>query len=320
MAGEGLERMEEGAGSVMRGERERRSPGAVPPVEACVRRDGDEPRERLGVITDVSVDDREAVDSRGTIARDRDDGRIAEGGDDGRSLGCRRSGDRHGIRERPQELSTLIERDRVGMNLAHLGQLDQGRPDEAVVHRQDRLGHDRECRLVEKVVRLRDGPDERALDGENAVGHAPRGDGVDHVDEGRQGDEAGGGEEPVAGGCRMGAFAAGIGDDEFGGCHGVVRAFRWKSVSPGGKLDGAWQGRRRRLARKGEAEPRAGKAGERRASHRRHRVRAHARDRKTASPTSAVELVPPRSGVRASARATSTARSSAAASSCRSSP
>ena len=58
MAGERLERVVEGAGPVVGGERERRSPLPVAPIEPRVRRDGDEARERLGVVADVPVDDR----------------------------------------------------------------------------------------------------------------------------------------------------------------------------------------------------------------------------------------------------------------------
>ena len=50
----------------------------------------------------------------------------------------------------------------MGVDLADVRQGDLGRADEAVVDRQDRLGDDRERRLVEEVVRLCDRTDERA--------------------------------------------------------------------------------------------------------------------------------------------------------------
>ena len=131
------------------------------------------------------------------------------------------------------------------MDLANVRELDAAWPDEAVVDRDDRLGHDRERRLVEQIVGLGDRADERALDGENAVGDPAGGDGVDHLRERRQWNEAGGGEEPVARGCRVGAFAAGVGDGQFDGSHGGGSAFRFGSV------------RRERGARRREAGSKA---------------------------------------------------------------
>ena len=127
------------------------------------------------------------------------------------------------------------------VDLAHVRERDLRRADEAVVDRQNRLGHDRERRLVEQVVRLGDRPDERALDREDAVRHASRGDRVDDVRERGSGDQAGRREEPVAGSCRMSAFAAGVGDGEFDGSHERRSAFRWSRVAGRIQLDGARQ-------------------------------------------------------------------------------
>ena len=55
------------------------------------------------------------------------------------------------------------------------------------------------------------------------------------------GDQAGGGEEPVAGGCRVSAFAAGVGDGEFDGGHERRSAFRWSRFAGRIQLDGARQ-------------------------------------------------------------------------------
>ena len=127
------------------------------------------------------------------------------------------------------------------VDLADLLELDRPGPDETVIDGQDRLRDDRERRLVEEVVRLGDGADERALDREDAVGDTAGGDRFGHVGERRQRDQAGGREEPVAGGGGMGAFAAGVGDGEFDGCHSVS-AFRGRRFAGICQLAGARQG------------------------------------------------------------------------------
>ena len=158
---------------------------------------------------------------------------IREPGHDGGCVTGRGRGDRDGVGERRQQPAALVERDRVRVDLADLGERDHGGADEAVVHGQDRLRDDRERRLVEQVVRLGDRADERALDREDAVGDAAGGDGLDDVGERRQRHEARRREEPVAGRGGMGALASGVGDGQFVGSHGGKSAFRWMSVRRG---------------------------------------------------------------------------------------
>ena len=69
------------------------------------------------------------------------------------------------------------------MDLANVGELDYAGPDKAVVVLDDRLGHDRELRFVQQIMSLGDGPDQRALDGEDAVGDTSCSDCVDHLRE-----------------------------------------------------------------------------------------------------------------------------------------
>ena len=154
--GERLERVEEGSRAVVGREGERRPPAAVAPVEPGVGRNRDEAGEGLGMVADVGVDDRQAVDLRRSIARDRDDGRIGQLRHDRRRVARGRRGNRERVRERADQLPALIERHRMRVDLAHLRERDVRRPDEAMVDGQNRLGHDRERRLVEQVVRLGD--------------------------------------------------------------------------------------------------------------------------------------------------------------------
>ena len=134
------------------------------------------------------------------------------------------------------------------MDLADLRERNDGRPDEAVVHGQDRLGDDRERRLVEEVVRLCNRPDEGALDREHPERDTAGDDRVDHVREGRQRHEAGGREEPVTGRRRVGAFAAGVCDGQFDGGHGRGAPFA------GGRFAGD-AARRREAGSKAPASP-----------------------------------------------------------------
>ena len=116
------------------------------------------------------VDDGQPVDPRRALARDRDDRRVAElprPPPRRHPSSARRPRSRLG--QRGEQLAALVERHRVRADLADVGERDRRRPDEAVVDRQDRLGDDRERRVVQQVVRLVDGPDERALDREHAV-------------------------------------------------------------------------------------------------------------------------------------------------------
>ena len=105
--------MEEGAGAVVGRERECRPPAAVAPVEPGVRRDRDEAREGLRMVADVVVDDRQPVEPRGAIARDRHDGRVRQLRDHGGCLSGRRGGDRERTGQRCEELAALVERDWV---------------------------------------------------------------------------------------------------------------------------------------------------------------------------------------------------------------
>jgi hypothetical protein len=109
----------------------------------------------------------------------------------------------------------------VRADLADVLERDRGRPDERVVDREDRLGDDRERRVVEQVVCLVHGSGERALDRQHAVRRAPRAHRLDDVDERRLRDETRGGEQAVTGGGAVGALTAGIGDGVVVRCHEV---------------------------------------------------------------------------------------------------
>ena len=97
-------------------------------------------------------------------------------------------------------------------DLAHVLERHGRRADEAVPDREDRLGDDRERRVVEQVVGLVHRPDERALDREDAVRAGARGDRVDDALERRLRDEPGGGEEAVARSGAVRALTTGVGD------------------------------------------------------------------------------------------------------------
>ena len=114
--------------------------------------------------------------------------------------------------------------------------------DEAVADRQDRLGDDRERRVEEEVVRLVDGPGERALDRKHAVGASAAGDRVDDVAPGTSlGDEPRGREEAVAGRGAVCALTAGVGD---GSSFGVIgRPFGVGRSAGRSQLAGARRGR-----------------------------------------------------------------------------
>ena len=247
---ERLDRRVERARAVVRLERERRAPFAVAPVEPRVGRERGEARVRR-VVADVVGDHDERVHPRGAVARDRDDGRIAELRDRGRGVARRGGDDRRRPRHRGEELAALVERDGMRADLAHVVERDRGGPDEAMADREDRLGDDRERGVVQEVVRLVHGPDERALDREHAVRAGAGGDRLDDVLERRLGDEAGGGEQPVAGRGAVGAFAAGVGDGVVVRRH-VLPAFR--SGRPPDQLAGAGGRAVRRLAPKGEGK------------------------------------------------------------------
>ena len=217
MPRERLDRPVERAGLVVGDERERRPPGLSVHVEAHVGRDRDEARERLGVVTDVLGDHLEPVETRRPLAGDGDLSGIALLGDVRRRVGGRRRRDRGCAGHRGEEHAALVERDGVGVDGPDLRERHLLRPDEEVADRDDRLARDGERRVVEQVVRLRDGADERALDGRtptsiDAVGRRLRDRG-----EARQRDELGAvREEAVARGCAVGAVASGVADD--GGC------------------------------------------------------------------------------------------------------
>ena len=217
MPGERLDRAVERSRLVVGDEREGGSPRLPVHVEAHVGRNGDEARERLGVVADVLRDHLEPVETRRPLARDRDLPGIAVLGDVRGRVGGRRRRDRGCVRHRCEEHAALVERDRVGVDGPYLRERDLLGPDEEVPDRENRLADDREGRVVEEVVRLGDGARERALDGQyadvdRAVGRRLRDRG-----EARQRDELGAvREEAVARGCAVGAVASGVADDR--GC------------------------------------------------------------------------------------------------------
>ena len=134
-------------------ERERGAPFAVTPVEPGVRRERREAR--VGrVVSDVVREHDERVQARGPSARDRDDRLVPELGDRCRRIAGRRGDDGRRPRHGREELPALVERDRVGADLAHVLERHGRRADEAMPDREDRLGDDRERRVVEQVVRL----------------------------------------------------------------------------------------------------------------------------------------------------------------------
>jgi hypothetical protein len=101
----------------------------------------------------------------------------------------------------------------MGAHDANLVERDVPRTDEAVPDREDGLPGDRERRLVQEVVSLVDGARERALDRKDAEGDLAFRRRLDHGREARQRNEIRAlGEQAVAGGGRMRAVAARIGD------------------------------------------------------------------------------------------------------------
>jgi hypothetical protein len=230
---ERLDRSVERAGLVIRDEREGGAPRLAVHVEAHVRGHGDEARERLRVISDVRGDHRQPVQSRRTLARDGDLGRVAALRDVGRGIGrrgrcdCRRPG--HG-REQP---AALVERDRVRVDGSDPVERDLGRADEEVSDGQDRLAGDRERRVVEQVVCLRNRTDERALDRQDADVDRARGRRLGHGGEARKGDELGDVLEEALAGCgAVSAVSAGVADDGSCGCGIGHRAFPKGRRSP----------------------------------------------------------------------------------------
>ena len=92
------------------------APLAVAAIEACVRRERCESRVR-GVVADVVREHDEPVHPCRARTRDRDDGRIPELSDrrGGIARGC--CDDRRRPGERREQLATLVERDRMRVDL-----------------------------------------------------------------------------------------------------------------------------------------------------------------------------------------------------------
>ena len=230
-------------------ERQRRAPRPVAAVEPGVGGERGEARVR-GMVADVVGEDRERVHPRRTAARDRDDRRVADLRDGRGGVARRRSDHRRRPGHRRQQPTALVERYRVGADLADVVERDRLRADEAVADRQDRLRDDRQRRVVEEVVGLGYRPDEGALDGEHAVGALARGHCLDDPLERWLRHEAGRREQPVAGRCAVGALAPRVGDRVVVLCH-VLLPF---GVGPPDQLAGAGGVRVRRLAPKGEGK------------------------------------------------------------------
>ena len=163
-------------------ERERGAP-ARRAVDARVRRDADEARERR-VVADVARDHVQAEPRRRLCARDRGLGRVVRLGHLARRVGGRRGGMQRTpsacTRSRHWSKATGFER-----SVLHLGDLDRAPREQAVDDRQRHLGDDRQRRLVEQVVRLGDRAVERVLDRQHAERDLGRDRGLDDGDEAR---------------------------------------------------------------------------------------------------------------------------------------
>ncbi len=215
MAAERAERAVERPRRVVGHERERGSELAVAAVSVEPRpgREQREARVRLGMVADAVREHVEAVGDGRALARDRRLVRVAALGDVLRRIRGRRGRDRLRVRHRGEQDTALVERDRVRVDDPDLLERRPGPADELVVDRQHRLADDRERRVVEQVVRLRDRTGERALDREHAVLDLARGDRLRDGAEARQRQRLGAlGEEALARGGAVGSFAAGIGD------------------------------------------------------------------------------------------------------------
>ena len=183
MAGERLDRVVERARAVVRGEGERRPPARRRAGRAACTGATETKRVYASgwspTLASMTVS---PLILRRPLARDRDDRRVAEL--------RHRSRRRRPSSARRRRSPRASRRAASGTGRAPPGASGSRAPpraamlrraDEAVADREDRLGDDRERRLVQQVVRLGDGPDERALDREHAVRHAPADDRVDDV-------------------------------------------------------------------------------------------------------------------------------------------
>jgi hypothetical protein len=172
--GEGADRVVKRAGAMVGDEGECGSPARPGAVDPRVRRDGDEARERLGVIAHVAGENAQAEHRRRALARDR---RLSGGvrlGHLCRRIRGRRGRDRLGVAQSAEEAPALVERGRMRADDADLPVLERLAGDEVVADRDGRLGDDRERRLVQQVVRLRDRADQGVLDREHTVGDLSR--------------------------------------------------------------------------------------------------------------------------------------------------
>ncbi len=88
-----------------------------------------------------------------------------------------------------EQRPALLERDRVRTDDADLLERDRLARDEEVPDRERRLRDDRDRRVEEQVVRLRDGSRERALDRQHAVRGPALDGGPDDLGERVHGDE-----------------------------------------------------------------------------------------------------------------------------------
>ena len=201
----------QGARPVLRDESERRVRRRARNVDARVRRDRHEARERRAVPNVVREHD-EAVEGDGFLPHDRDDRRVAAGGDLLCGVGGRRCCDDRGLRQPREQVAALLERARVR------------------AHDADRLkahvrgtGDDREVALVEEVVRLGDRTGERALDRKHAVRRLGLADGVGDRAEAADRHELRRREERRRSGCGMRPGRAGVHNRSAHGRRGGIR-------------------------------------------------------------------------------------------------
>jgi hypothetical protein len=154
------------------------------------------------------------VESRRTLARDRDLGRVAALGDVGGGVGRGRRSDRGSAGHGCKEAAALVERDRVRVHGGDVVERDLGRAHEEVTDGQDRLAGDRERRVVQEVVRLGDGAHERALDRQDADVDRAGGRRLGHGGEAGERHELGDVLEEALARCgAVSAVPAGVADD-----------------------------------------------------------------------------------------------------------
>jgi len=210
-------------------ERERRAKRRAVPVDARPGGDRDEARVRLRVVADVGLEDGEPVQLSRSLARDRGFPFGPAFSDVLCSVRRRRHRDHGRVREPREQLAALVERHRVRVDDPHLLRRELRRPEQEVPDRQHGLAHDREWRIPEQIVCLRDGPDKRALDRQHAVLDLARGNGFGHGPKRRERHRLLAGEELGARRCAVRTFAPWIRD------HGSVRTT--PSASPRARGD-----------------------------------------------------------------------------------